>query len=134
METFFQYLVVFALQAAGFAASPIAGHLSDRMGRRRVTTTSRTGDPRLAPAHSATTAPMTATAIARSNGWSAWRMSTQFAPRTVPAYTSSIDQGRAPAVEYTMNRPSGIRATPAGKLMNVRMTGSNRPMNTVAPP
>jgi MFS family permease len=31
---------LFALQAAGFAASPIAGHLSDRMGRRRVTTTS----------------------------------------------------------------------------------------------
>jgi MFS family permease len=27
---------MFALQAAGFAASPIAGHLSDRMGRRRI--------------------------------------------------------------------------------------------------
>jgi len=27
---------MFALQAAGFAATPIAGHLSDRMGRRRV--------------------------------------------------------------------------------------------------
>ena len=32
-----------------------------------------------------TTAPTTATAIARSNGWSASRMWTQFAPRTVPA-------------------------------------------------
>jgi MFS family permease len=27
---------MFVLQAAGFAASPIAGHLSDRMGRRRI--------------------------------------------------------------------------------------------------
>ena len=33
-----------------------------------------------------------------------------------------------------MNLPSGIRATPAGKLMNVRTIGSNRPMKTVAPP
>ncbi len=31
---------MFALQAAGFAASPIAGHLSDKMGRARVMTTS----------------------------------------------------------------------------------------------
>ncbi len=31
---------MFALQAAGFAASPIAGHLSDRMGRKRVMVTS----------------------------------------------------------------------------------------------
>ena len=31
---------MFALQAAGFAASPIAGHLSDRMGRRGVMTAS----------------------------------------------------------------------------------------------
>ncbi len=31
---------MFALQAAGFAASPIAGHLSDRMGRRNVMITS----------------------------------------------------------------------------------------------
>lgn len=31
---------MFALQAAGFAASPIAGHLSDRMGRRSVVMTS----------------------------------------------------------------------------------------------
>jgi predicted MFS family arabinose efflux permease len=27
---------LFALQAAGFAASPVAGHLSDRMGRRQI--------------------------------------------------------------------------------------------------
>ena len=47
----------------------------------------------------ATTAATTATAIARSNGWSACRMSTQFAPSTVPAYTSSSDQRKAPAVE-----------------------------------
>ena len=33
-----------------------------------------------------------------------------------------------------MNGPSGIRATPAGKLMNVRTTGSSRPMNTVGLP
>ena len=31
---------MFALQAAGFAASPIAGHLSDTMGRRRIMMTS----------------------------------------------------------------------------------------------
>ena len=31
---------MFALQAAGFAASPIAGHLSDTMGRRSIMTTS----------------------------------------------------------------------------------------------
>jgi MFS family permease len=31
---------MFALQAAGFAASPIAGHLSDTMGRRSVMMTS----------------------------------------------------------------------------------------------
>jgi MFS transporter, FSR family, fosmidomycin resistance protein len=31
---------MFALQAAGFAAAPVAGHLSDRMGRRSVVMTS----------------------------------------------------------------------------------------------
>ena len=31
---------MFALQAAGFAAAPIAGHLSDSMGRRRIILTS----------------------------------------------------------------------------------------------
>ncbi len=31
---------MFALQAAGFAASPVAGHLSDRMGRRSIMMTS----------------------------------------------------------------------------------------------
>ncbi len=31
---------MFALQAAGFAASPVAGHLSDRMGRRSIMVTS----------------------------------------------------------------------------------------------
>jgi MFS transporter, FSR family, fosmidomycin resistance protein len=31
---------LFALQAAGFAASPLAGHLSDRMGRKQILMTS----------------------------------------------------------------------------------------------
>ena len=31
---------LFVLQAAGFAASPVAGHLSDRMGRQRIVMTS----------------------------------------------------------------------------------------------
>jgi predicted MFS family arabinose efflux permease len=31
---------LFALQAAGFAASPVAGHLSDRMGRKHILMTS----------------------------------------------------------------------------------------------
>ena len=31
---------MFVLQAAGFAAAPVAGHLSDRMGRRRILMTS----------------------------------------------------------------------------------------------
>ena len=33
-----------------------------------------------------------------------------------------------------MNGTIGIRATPAGKLMNVRTIGSSRPMKTVAAP
>lgn len=33
-------LCMFVLQAAGFAASPVAGHLSDRLGRRRILMTS----------------------------------------------------------------------------------------------
>ena len=35
-------LCMFALQAAGFAAAPIAGHLSDTIGRRQVVTSSMT--------------------------------------------------------------------------------------------
>ena len=37
---FYVGAALFALQAAGFAASPIAGHLSDRMGRRGIMMTS----------------------------------------------------------------------------------------------
>ena len=37
---FFVGVGMFALEAAGFAASPVAGHLSDRMGRRNVMITS----------------------------------------------------------------------------------------------
>ena len=33
-----------------------------------------------------------------------------------------------------MNRQNGIRATPAGSEMNVRMIGSMREKNTVTPP
>jgi MFS family permease len=35
-ETFWVGACMFVLQAAGFAAAPVAGHLSDRMGRRSV--------------------------------------------------------------------------------------------------
>jgi MFS transporter, FSR family, fosmidomycin resistance protein len=34
---------LFALQAAGFAASPVAGHLSDRMGRKQILASSMLG-------------------------------------------------------------------------------------------
>jgi predicted MFS family arabinose efflux permease len=34
---------LFALQAAGFAASPVAGHLSDRMGRKQILVASMAG-------------------------------------------------------------------------------------------
>ena len=37
---FYVGAALFALQAAGFAASPVAGHLSDRMGRRGIMMTS----------------------------------------------------------------------------------------------
>ena len=39
-SAFFVGAGMFALEAAGFAASPVAGHLSDRMGRRNVMITS----------------------------------------------------------------------------------------------
>jgi MFS family permease len=39
-STFWVGAGMFALQAAGFAATPIAGHLSDRMGRRSIMMTS----------------------------------------------------------------------------------------------
>jgi MFS family permease len=39
-EIFWVGAGMFALQAAGFAATPIAGHLSDRMGRRSILVTS----------------------------------------------------------------------------------------------
>jgi len=39
-STFWVGAGMFALQAAGFAATPIAGHLSDRMGRRSIMVTS----------------------------------------------------------------------------------------------
>ena len=42
--------------------------------------------------------------------------------------------GRPRRSSTATNGPIGIRATPAGKLMNVRTIGSSRPMNTVAAP
>jgi MFS family permease len=39
-SVFYVGAAMFALQAAGFAATPIAGHLSDRMGRRSIMMTS----------------------------------------------------------------------------------------------
>ena len=43
-------------------------------------------------------------------------------------------QGIAPAIENSVKRQSGMRATPAGTEMNVRTTGSIREKNTVAEP
>ena len=61
-------------------------------------------------------------------------MSSQCAPSWTPAQTSRIDQRNAPAVEYRMNVPIGIRATPAGNEMNVRTIGMSRLKNAVAGP
>ena len=69
-----------------------------------------------------------------SNGLSMSRIVAQLAPSCMPAQTSAMDHGSAPAVEKTMNLPSGMRVTPAGNEMNVRTMGSRRPMNTVAAP
>src|SRR5674476_1401651 len=41
----------------------------------------------------------TATAIRKSNGWSARRISSQFFPSWTPAQTSAVDHRKAPAVE-----------------------------------
>ena len=61
-----------------------------------------------------------------SNGCRALRMSVQFDPSTVPKYTSAIVQGMAPNVEYNVKRPSGMRETPAMKLITLRTPGSRR--------
>jgi hypothetical protein len=42
--------------------------------------------------------------------------------------------GMQPAVVSNVKRQNGIRATPAGSEMNVRMIGSIREKNTVASP
>ena len=42
--------------------------------------------------------------------------------------------GMQPSVVRTVKRQNGIRATPAGSEMNVRMIGSMREKNTVASP
>ena len=43
-------------------------------------------------------------------------------------------QGTQPTRVRTVKRQNGIRATPAGSEMNVRMIGSMRVKNTVASP
>ena len=47
---------------------------------------------------------------------------------------SSSTQGRQPATVSRVKRQKGIRATPAGREMKVRMIGSMRVKNTVASP
>ena len=42
--------------------------------------------------------------------------------------------GMIPAMLRTVNFQNGIRATPAGSEMNVRMTGTMREKKTVTPP
>ena len=79
-------------------------------------------------------APAMMTATTRSNGSSALRIWSQRSPKSTPSWTSAIDQMKAPAVEYTMNFSSGMRATPAGKLMKVRTIGISRLKKAVAAP
>ena len=47
---------------------------------------------------------------------------------------SSRTHGTQPATVKSVKRQKGIRATPAGNEMNVRMIGSMREKNTVASP
>ena len=58
----------------------------------------------------------------------------QFAPSWTPAKTSSAVNGREPRNENTMNRPSGMRATPAANETRDRMTGTIRPKKLAASP
>ncbi len=52
----------------------------------------------------------------------------------MPMNVSMKIHGMQPSVVSTVKRQNGIRATPAGSEMNVRMIGSMRVKNTVAEP
>ena len=71
--------------------------------------------------------------MARSNGWSAWRIRPSFAQDDA-GVDERIDHGKRAERREDDELPSGIRVTPAGNQMNVRTIGSSRPTNTVAAP
>ena len=65
------------------------------------------------------------------------RIASQHAPNTptcLPTNVSMKIHGMQPSVVSSVNRQNGIRATPAGSEMNVRMIGSMRVKKTVAEP
>ena len=53
------------------------------------------------------------------------------ADRVRPSAPNASTHGMIPAMLSTVNLQNGIRATPAGSEMNVRITGSIREKNTV---
>ena len=58
----------------------------------------------------------------------------QLSPACLPMNVRRSTHGMQPASVSTVNRQNGIRATPAGSEMNVRMIGSIRVKKTVASP
>src|SRR5207302_6679261 len=58
----------------------------------------------------------------------------QLPPRAYPAPARPKHQGSTPRKVYAVNRQNGMRATPAGRLMNARARGTTLVQNTAASP
>ena len=52
----------------------------------------------------------------------------------MPAHASRVTHGMQPMIVSTVKRQNGMRDTPAGNEMNVRMIGSTRAMSTAHEP